>query len=95
MAKKAKTADDKPKSIDSVEITFDLFDLPTAQHKAGLAGLVARRFVRMPHLAHFTLLLWGRLNRAVQRFVEKPKVGWGWRCGVRSGQVWGQGSGLG
>jgi CRISPR-associated protein Cmx8 len=40
MAKKAKTADEKPQSIDSVEITFDLFDLPTAQHKAGLAGLV-------------------------------------------------------
>ncbi len=34
---------------------------------AGLAGLVARRFVRMPHLVGFTLLLWGRLNRAVPR----------------------------
>jgi len=28
------------KNIDSIEITYDLFDLPTAQHKAGLAGLV-------------------------------------------------------
>ncbi|MBC7637860.1 MAG: hypothetical protein H7251_19925 [Acetobacteraceae bacterium] len=35
---------------------------------AGLAGLVARRFLRMPHLSVFTLLLWGRLNRAVRRF---------------------------
>ncbi len=37
---------------------------------AGLAGLVARRFVRMPHLMGFTLLLWGRLNRAVRRFAR-------------------------
>ncbi len=40
----AKTAESKPKAkpaaIDVVEITYDLFDLPTAQHKAGLAGLV-------------------------------------------------------
>ena len=35
---------------------------------AGLAGLVARRFLRMPHLMRFTLLLWGRLNRAVRQF---------------------------
>lgn len=35
---------------------------------AGLAALVARRFLRMPHLAGLTLLLWGRLNRAVRRF---------------------------
>ena len=34
---------------------------------AGLGALVARRFVRMPHLMKFTLLLWGRLNRAVRR----------------------------
>lgn len=43
MAKKASSAESKPKqksSIDIVEISFDLFDLPTAQHKAGLAGLV-------------------------------------------------------
>ncbi|MBC7638005.1 MAG: hypothetical protein H7251_20660 [Acetobacteraceae bacterium] len=37
---------------------------------AGLAGLVARRFLRMPHLMRFTLLLWGRLSRAVPRFVR-------------------------
>ena len=35
---------------------------------AGLAALVARRFLRMPHLSGFTVLLWNRLNRAVQRF---------------------------
>lgn len=35
---------------------------------AGLAALIARRFLRMPHLMRFTLLLWGRLNRAVRRF---------------------------
>ena len=35
---------------------------------AGLGALVARRFIRMPHLVGFTLLLWGRLNRAVRRF---------------------------
>ncbi len=37
---------------------------------AGLAGLVARRFLRMPHLMRFTLLLWSRLSRAVPRFVR-------------------------
>jgi len=47
---------------------------------AGLGALVARRFVKMPHLTGFTLLLWGRLNRAVQRFyraltiVAKPRA---------------------
>ena len=35
---------------------------------AGLGALIARRFVKMPHLTGFTLLLWGRLNRSVQRF---------------------------
>ena len=35
---------------------------------AGLGALVARRFLRMPHLVGFTLLLWIRLNRAVRRF---------------------------
>ncbi|MBC7635350.1 MAG: hypothetical protein H7251_07090 [Acetobacteraceae bacterium] len=35
---------------------------------AGLGALIARRFLKMPHLAGFTLLLWGRLNRAVRRF---------------------------
>ncbi|MBC7635823.1 MAG: hypothetical protein H7251_09500 [Acetobacteraceae bacterium] len=35
---------------------------------AGLGALVARRFIRMPHLVGLTLLLWGRLNRAVRRF---------------------------
>jgi hypothetical protein len=34
---------------------------------AGLGALIARRFLKMPHLTGFTLLLWGRLNRAVQR----------------------------
>jgi len=34
---------------------------------AGLGALIARRFLKMPHLARFTLLLWGRLNRAVRR----------------------------
>ncbi len=34
---------------------------------AGLGALIARRFVKMPHLAGFTLLLWGRINRAVRR----------------------------
>jgi CRISPR-associated protein Cmx8 len=34
MATKAK------KAVESVMVSFDLFDLPTAQHKAGLAGLV-------------------------------------------------------
>ena len=37
---------------------------------AGLAGLVARRFLRMPHLMRFTLLLWSRLSRAVPRFMR-------------------------
>ncbi len=35
---------------------------------AGLAALIARRFLKMPHLSGFTLLLWGRLSRAVRRF---------------------------
>jgi hypothetical protein len=35
---------------------------------AGLGALVARRFVRMPHLSGFTILLWTRLNRVVRRF---------------------------
>ena len=35
---------------------------------AGLGALVARRFLRMPHLARFTLQLWTYLNRAVRRF---------------------------
>ena len=35
---------------------------------AGLGALIARRFLKMPHLSGFTLLLWGRLNRAVRRF---------------------------
>ena len=35
---------------------------------AGLGALVARRFLRMPHLMRFTMLLWSRLNRAVRRF---------------------------
>jgi hypothetical protein len=35
---------------------------------AGLGALIARRFVKMPHLSGFTMLLWSRLNRAVRRF---------------------------
>jgi CRISPR-associated protein Cmx8 len=35
--KKKKTAEERPLPI---TITYDLFDLPTAQHKAGLAGLL-------------------------------------------------------
>ena len=34
---------------------------------AGLGALIARRFVKMPHLSGFTVLLFGRLNRAVRR----------------------------
>ncbi|MDB5392431.1 MAG: cmx8 [Planctomycetaceae bacterium] len=43
MAKKTVLAESKPNMntvTEMVEITYDLFDLPTAQHKAGLAGLV-------------------------------------------------------
>ena len=35
---------------------------------AGLGALIARRFLKMPHLSGFTVLLWKRLNRAVPRF---------------------------
>lgn len=35
---------------------------------AGLAALVARRFLRMPHLMGLTVLLYSRLSRAVRRF---------------------------
>ncbi|MBC7637128.1 MAG: hypothetical protein H7251_16175 [Acetobacteraceae bacterium] len=41
---------------------------------AGLGALVARRFLKMPHLVGFTGLLWGRLNRAVQRFYRALTV---------------------
>jgi len=44
---------------------------------AGLGGLVARRFVHMPHLVGMTVLLWGRLNRVVRRFalvLARPPV---------------------
>ncbi|MBC7637536.1 MAG: hypothetical protein H7251_18275 [Acetobacteraceae bacterium] len=45
---------------------------------AGLGALVARRFLRMPHLVGFTLLVWGRLNGAVRQFhralVEPTRV---------------------
>lgn len=42
MAKKATAPRDKSAKdpINAIEITYDLFELPTAQHKAGLAGLV-------------------------------------------------------
>ena len=35
---------------------------------AGLGALVARRFLKMPHLARFTMQLWTYLNRATRRF---------------------------
>jgi hypothetical protein len=35
---------------------------------AGLGALIARRFLKMPHLSGFTVQLWGYLNRAVRRF---------------------------
>jgi hypothetical protein len=35
---------------------------------AGLIAVVARRFVRMPHLAALALPLWNRLTRGVRRF---------------------------
>jgi hypothetical protein len=34
---------------------------------AGLGALIARRFLKMPHLSGFTVLLWNRLSRAVRR----------------------------
>ena len=37
---------------------------------AGLVGLVARRFLRMPHLTGFTLLLCARLGRMARRFAR-------------------------
>ena len=43
---------------------------------AGLGALIARRFVKMPHLSGFTVQLWGWLNRATRRFhralTQKP-----------------------
>ena len=35
---------------------------------AGLAALIARRFLKMPRLSGFTVRLWSYLNRAVRRF---------------------------
>ncbi len=37
---------------------------------AGLVALVARRFLRMPRLAGFTVLLYGRIARAAWRFAR-------------------------
>jgi len=37
---------------------------------AGLAALIARRFLRMPHLMRFTVLLYGRLNRLAARLLR-------------------------
>ena len=37
---------------------------------AGLGALVARRFLRMPHLMRFTVLLYSRLSRMVKRFEQ-------------------------
>ena len=61
----------------SVNISSTPFGLPDTAPElarrfavimAGLGALIARRFLKMPHLAGFTLLLWGRLNRSVRRF---------------------------
>ena len=35
---------------------------------AGLGALIARRFLKMPHLSGFTVQLWNYLNRAARRF---------------------------
>ncbi len=35
---------------------------------AGLGALIARRFLKMPHLSRFTMQLWVYLNRATRRF---------------------------
>ena len=35
---------------------------------AGVAALIARRFLRMPHLVGLIVPLWGRLTRAARRF---------------------------
>ena len=35
---------------------------------AGLGALIARRFLKMPHLTRFTVQLWNYLNRATRRF---------------------------
>ena len=34
----------------------------------GLATLIARRFLKMPHLSRFTVRLWNYLSRSVRRF---------------------------
>ena len=35
---------------------------------AGLGALIARRFLKMPHLSRFTVQLWNYINRATRRF---------------------------
>ena len=35
---------------------------------AGLGALIARRFLKIPHLSRFTVQLWNYLNRATRRF---------------------------
>ena len=35
---------------------------------AGLGAVIARRFLKMPHLVRFTVQLWQYLNRATRRF---------------------------
>ena len=37
---------------------------------AGLGALIARRFLKMPHLSQFTVQLWNYLNRATRRFYQ-------------------------
>ncbi len=45
---------------------------------AGLGALIARRFLKMPHLTRFTVQLWNYLNRATRRFyralTSKPQA---------------------
>ena len=83
MAKKAKSADSKtkakPAAIEVVEITYDLFDLPTAQHKAGLAGLVLQiQSMRDRHLPNDSIPeIVGEVGTTVVtfRFTEKSVQG--------------------
>ena len=52
-----------PQSIAAPELVRRL-----GQILAGLAAVVAARFLRRPHLMGLTVLLWNRLSRAAQRF---------------------------
>lgn len=55
---------------------------------AGLAALVARRFLRMPHLVGLTVQLWRRISHVVYRFeraLTRPGQARGARAGRRAG----------